>query len=450
MTNSVNLREVILDILLEITGNGSFSHHVLKNALTKYQYLEKKERAFITIVTEGTVENLIRIDYVIDQFSKIKTKKMKPVIANILRMSVYQLLFMDSVPDAAVCNEAVKLAAKRNFSQLKGFVNGVLRAIGRSKDNIKYPDASKDILKHLSVVYSMPEWIVEQWMVQYGTEEAARMIRSTLDHDRRISVRCNLQKASVEECISMLQKEGITVDKNPYLGEALYLSDVDYLGALETFREGYITVQDTSSMFVAKAAQPKKGSYCIDVCAAPGGKSIHLAELLDGTGSVEARDVSEYKCSLIQSNIDRMGFENVRAVVKNAFLEDKENEEKADIVIADLPCSGLGVIGKKSDIKYNMTKDKQAQLIKVQRAILCNAVKLVKKGGTLIFSTCTTNKEENIENYEWIIRELGLIPVDLSDIFPKELAGRTAKNGYVQMLPGINRTDGFFISRFTK
>lgn len=450
MTNGINTREIILDILLEITGKGSFSHNVLKQALVKYQYLDKRDRAFITIVTEGTMENLIRIDYIINQFSKVKTQKMKPVILNILRMSVYQIEFMDSVPDSAVCNEAVKLAVKRGFFQLKGFVNGVLRAMIRNLDQMKYPDASKNLLKNLSIMYSMPEWIVEQWIFQYGTEEASRMMKGTADADRRISARCNTSRISVEKCIAMLEAEGVKVERNEYLNEALFLSDIDYLGALETFLEGYIMVQDVSSMFVAKAAEPKKGDFCIDVCAAPGGKSVHLADLLDGTGMVEARDVSEYKTGLIQSNIDRTGFQNIKAVVKDGFCEDKEMEGKADIVIADLPCSGLGVIGKKSDIKYNMTEQKQKELIKVQRCILHNAVKLVKKGGTLVFSTCTTNREENYDNYRWLLEQYPLEPVDISGVFPKEIAGTTAAQGYVQMLPGITRTDGFFISRFTK
>lgn len=448
MTSMVNVREVVLDILMEVFGRQEFSHNALKQALKKYQYLDKRDRAFLTIITEGTIENLIQIDYIINQFSKIKTDKMKPVILNILRMSVYQMKFLSNVPNSAVCNEAVRLAGKRGFSQLKGFVNGVLRAIDRNLEHIRYPDASKNLLKNLSVLYSMPEWIAEQWIFQYGTEEASRMLKSTVEHNAEISVRCNLSKASKEECIDRLKKEGVTVSQNEYLEEALYLSGIDYLNALETFREGYITVQDVSSMLAGIAAQPKKGDFCIDVCASPGGKALHLADLLRGTGMVEARDISDYKVELIQSNIDRIGFENIKAVKKDAFLEDLQAEKSADIVIADLPCSGLGVIGKKSDIKYNMTRQKQNELVKVQRTILKNAIKLVKKGGTLIYSTCTTNKEENEENYQWLLENFSLKPISLLDVLPAQIAGKTAQQGYVQLLPGIHKSDGFFISRF--
>lgn len=445
---SVNQREIVLDILMEINEKGEFSHNVLKAALTKYQYLEKQERAFLTIVTEGTMENLIRIDYVINRFSKVKTKKMKPLILNLLRMSVYQLLFMDAVPDSAVCNEAVKLATKRGFYGLKGFVNGVLREIARNKETIAYPDASKDLLKHFSVVYSMPEWIVEQWIYQYGTEEAGRILKGCMEHDRRTSVRCNTSKISLTDCIALLEKEGVTVERNPYVEEALYLSGFDYLMQLTAFREGYLAVQDTSSMFVGKVAAPKKGDYCIDLCAAPGGKTAHLLDLLGGSGMVEARDVSEYKTGLIQSNMERMKFQNVVVKVKDAFEPDEE-EHVADLVIADLPCSGLGVVGKKSDIRYNMTPEKQKSLVEVQREILRKNISLMKEGGTLIFSTCTTNREENYENYRWLIDEMKLIPEDISSYFPQELQVETMKEGYVQFLQGIVPMDGFFISRFT-
>lgn len=197
---------------------------------------------------------------------------MKPVILNILRMSVYQIRFMNSIPDSAVCNEAVKLASKRGFYQLKGFVNGILRNIVRNKDNPDFPDASEDLVKHLSIVYSMPEWIVEQWIYQYGAESASRMIKSTLDNDNAISIRCNLSRTSVEECKKLLEEEGVTVKNNPYLEEALFISGMDYLGALKSFQDGLFMVQDPSSMLVAKIAAPQKNDYCIDVCAASGRK----------------------------------------------------------------------------------------------------------------------------------------------------------------------------------
>ncbi len=452
MTNSVNIRELVLDLLLEINVNGTFSHISIGNMLKKYQYLEKKERAFITRVTEGTMENLILIDYIIDKYSKVKVNKMKPVIRSIMRMSVYQFLYMDSVPNSAVCNESVKLATKRGFWQLKGFVNGVLRNIERNLDNIEYPNASEDLVKYFSIMYSVPEWIVEQWIYQYGTEEAAQMIKSIHDDKKKemLTVRCNETKASVDNIVKMLEDEGVTVERSPYCNTGLYIKNFDYITKLKTFSEGYISVQDISSMLVALVAAPKENDYCIDICAAPGGKSLHMCELMKGTGMVEARDLTEHKVSLIEDNINRTGMKNIKAVVKDALVFDEDSKDKADIVIADLPCSGLGVIGKKSDIKYNMTPEKQDTLVKIQRDILKNAVSYVKKGGYLVFSTCTTNKKENIENLEWIKENFEVSTEDITEYLPDSLKKDTAKDGYLQLLQGVDETDGFFICKLRK
>lgn len=452
MTNSVNIRELVLDLLLEINEKGTFSHISIGNMLKKYQYLEKTERAFITRVTEGTMENLILIDYIVNQFSTVKVNKMKPVIRSIMRMSVYQFLYMDSVPNAAVCNESVKLAIKRGFGQLKGFVNGVLRNIERNLDNIKYPDASEDLVTHFSVMYSMPKWIVEQWIYQHGVEEAAKMIKSSLDTEKKdvITVRCNENKAETSDIIKMLEEENVTVKQSPYCKTGLYIKNFDYITKLNTFKQGYISVQDISSMLTAIVASPEKNSHCIDICAAPGGKSLHLCELMKGTGMVEARDLTEYKIDLINQNIERLGAENIKATVSDALEYDEASEESADILIADLPCSGLGVISRKSDIKYNMTPEKQKTLIKMQRDILNNAVRYVKKGGYLVFSTCTTNKEENIENMQWLINQFGLKPVDISGYLPERLRKSTAKAGYLQLLQGVDETDGFFICKLKR
>ena len=447
---AVNTREIILDMLCEICEKGAYSHIVLRQTLRKYQYLDKRDRAFITRITEGTIENRILIDYVIDKFSNVKVKKMKPLIRNLLRMSVYQIMFMDSVPVSATCNEAVKLAIKRSFGQLRGFVNGVLRAVIRNKDEIKYPNATENLVEHLKVVYSMPSWIVEQLIVQYGMEEASRVIKAMSNNDDSICVRANVSKESMDSIIKMLEDDGVEVIKSDIYDKCLYLKNVDYLENIEAFNEGLISVQDLSSMLVAVIANPKKGDFCMDLCAAPGGKALHLWELMNGEGKVIARDISDYKVGLIEENIERTEATGVEAQVFDATELDKEYIEKADIVVADLPCSGLGIIGKKSDIKYNVTRDNQKELVKLQRDILKNAWQYVKVGGTLVYSTCTLNKEENIENVRFIEDNFPLKLVDISTYVPEGFCSDTAKNGYIQMLPGINGTDGFFISRFER
>ena len=388
---TVNTREIVLDMLCEICEKGAYSHIVLRQTLRKYQYLDKRDRAFMTRITEGTIENRILIDYIIDKFSNIKVKKMKPLIRNLLRMSVYQIMFMDSVPVSATCNEAVKLAIKRSFGQLKGFVNGVLRAVIRNKENIKLPNASENLVEYLHVVYSIPVWIVEQLIVQYGAEETSIMIKALSNHKETICVRANTSKDTLENIIKKLEEDGIKVSKSQVYEKCLYLENVDYLENTDAFTEGLISVQDLSSMLVAVIANPKQGDLCMDLCAAPGGKALHLLELMNGNGKVIARDISDYKIELIEENIARTEAEGIEAQVFDATILDEEYVEKADIVVADLPCSGLGIIGKKSDIKYNITKEAQKDLVKLQRDILKNAWQYVKVGGTLIYSTCTLN-----------------------------------------------------------
>ena len=447
---AINTREIILDMLCEICEKGSYSHIVLRQTLRKYQYLDKRDRAFITRITEGTLENRILLDYIIDKFSNVKVKKMKPLIRNLLRMSVYQIMFMDSVPVSATCNEAVKLAIKRSFGQLRGFVNGVLRAVIRNKDEIKYPNASENLVEYLNVVYSMPSWIVEQLIVQYGAEEASRIIKAMSTHSEAICVRANTTDSTIEDIIKMLEEDDIKVTRSDIYDKALYLENIDYLENTEAFNEGLISVQDLSSMLVAVIANPKSGDLCMDLCAAPGGKALHLWEMMKGEGKVIARDISDYKVGLIEENIDRTQSMGVEAQVYDATELDEEYIGKADVVVADLPCSGLGIIGKKSDIKYNETRENQKDLVKLQREILKNAWQYVKVGGTLVYSTCTLNKEENIENVKFIEENYPLKLVDISTYVPEGFCGGTARKGYIQMLPGINGTDGFFISRFER
>ena len=336
-------RELILGILLEVTRDGEYSHIALRNVLNKYQYLDKKERAFITRVTEGTLEHMIEIDYIINQFSKVKVNKMKPVIRCIMRSAVYQLKYMDSVPDSAVCNEAVKLAMKKGFHTLKGFVNGVLRNIARNLENITYPDKT-DYVNYLSIRYSMPTWILGQWLADYEKETVETMLEDFLK-EKPTTIRCNLSQCTKEELTTSLEKEGVHVENHPYLPYALWITSYDYLADLESFEKGMFYVQDISSMLVAHIANPKEGDYIIDVCAAPGGKSLHMAELLHGTGHVEARDLTDYKVNLIQENIFRSGTVNMEAVRQDATVLDEASVEKADIVVADLPCSGLMEVG---------------------------------------------------------------------------------------------------------
>ena len=433
MINGISVRELVLDILIEVNEKEQYSHLVIRDVLNKYQYLEKQERAFLTRLAEGTIEHMLEMDFIINSFSKVKVNKMKPLIRNLLRMSVYQLKYMDSIPDAAVCNEAVKLARKRGFGQLRGFVNGVLRNIARDHARLQYPDAKLEPVRFLEVTYSVPAWMVEQWMQMFGFETAKEICESFLK-ERPITIRTNLTKTTPEELKAKLESEGVTVKAVEKLPYAFEISGYDYLQGLESFEEGLFYVQDISSMMVAEQAAPEKGNYIIDVCAAPGGKSSHLAEKMEGTGMVEARDLTEYKVSLIEENIMRHGLENMNAVQKDATLYDSDSEEKADVLICDLPCSGLGVMGKKTDIRYKMTAEKQKDLVQLQRKILDTVHTYVKKGGVLVYSTCTIHKDENIGNVEWFVKKYPEFEVLFSE----------------QMLPGGEYHDGFFIAKLRR
>lgn len=437
-TESVNIRELVLEILLSVTRDETYSHMAISSVLDKYQYLTKQERSFITRVSEGTLENMIELDYIISLFSSVKINKMKPVIRTILRMGVYQMKYMDSVPASAACNEAVKLAQKKGFANLKGFVNGVLRNISRNIDTVEYPDELKDMIYAWSIRYSIPRWMIEQWCRDYG-ESKTKSILEAFRLRYGITVRVNRMKTTAEKLKEALHSQGILAEtlqlpEYPDYEDALLIAGFDYLGGIEEFVQGHFTVQDISSMLVALTAEPNMGDYVLDVCAAPGGKCLHVAEMLRGTGTVEARDLTEYKVSLIEDNIKRTGLYNIKAVQSDACIYDIVSKEKADIVIADLPCSGLGVLRKKTDIRYKMTAEKEKSLSILQREMLSNVCDYVKYGGTLMYSTCTINKMENEENTAWfLIAHPEFELVKERQIFPDEGNG-----------------DGFYIAKFLR
>lgn len=448
-TNGINTREMILEILLEIEEEGEHSHIAIRNALSKHQFLPKQDRAFITRVCEGTLEYRILIDYIIDSFSKVTVEKMKPPIREILRSAVYQLKFMDSVPDSAVCNEAVKLAQRKGFYNLKPFVNGVLRTIARQMGELEYPSKEENLLRYLSVKYSMPEQLVTRWLNDYGEEVTEKMLEDFLK-EKPLTVRCRTYLNSQEKIRQSLVDQGVKVEQAPYLPYAYSISGFNHILTLDAFLEGKIQVQDVSSMLVAEVANPRKGDYVIDLCAAPGGKSLHIGDKMEGYGTVDARDVSQYKVDLIEENIQRTESINVQAKVMDATVFDVESECKADIVLADVPCSGYGVIGKKPEIKYRATPQKQEEIVILQRTILDRAAEYVKPRGVLIYSTCTIAKEENEENMMWFMNHHPFKLESLDPYLPDELHSETTALGYLQLLPGVHKTDGFFIAKFRR
>ncbi len=438
-----NLRDIVVDILLDIEKNKTPSHVALGRMLQKYQYLENHERRFISRLTKGTLERQITLDWMIERFSSVKVKKMKPVIKTIMRMSVYQLFYMDGVPVSAVCNEAVKLTKKRGFKNLSGFVNGILRNMSRNPERCQ-PDP-----ENLSVCYSQPQWLVDDWIKRYGRAQTEKMSAWFLN-PVPVTVRLIKGRISAEAFEAKMAAEGITAVRHPLISEAYTISGFDYLESVDLFLDGAITVQDVSSMLAVKAAGVKPGDQVIDVCAAPGGKSLMAAEALEGKGHITARDLTEDKIALIEENIDRLGARQISAMVWDATVKREADKETADVVIADLPCSGLGVIGRKPDIRLRVQPEDLTALAKLQRQILTAVSDYVKPGGHLVYSTCTVSREENENNVQWFLAHFPFEAESLEGLIPDQIKEAAVSKGYVQLLPGEYDTDGFFIARFRK
>ncbi|MCI9123741.1 MAG: 16S rRNA (cytosine(967)-C(5))-methyltransferase RsmB [Eubacterium sp.] len=439
----VNSRELILELLLDISENGAYSHTAVAGVLDKYQYLDKKDRAFINRVVEGTLENQIAIDYMLNHFSNVPVRNMKPVIRAVLRSGIYQMRFMDSVPDSAACNEAVRLVKKKGFRGLSGFVNGVLRSASRLKDEPAWPDRTKNPLRYFSVRYSIPEWILSMWKEDYfacpdSGEAYARMehMLQAIQTPAPLTIRPDTSRITPEQLRLRLESEGVhaVFTKENELPYALAISGYDTLGAIPSFQEGLFYVQDLSSMLVAQTACPKEHDTVLDLCAAPGGKAIQAAQMMHGTGQVIARDLTESKIGLLQENIKRCRAANIRAQVWDARIPDASMYEKADIVIADLPCSGLGVMRRKKEIRYRITPEKIKDLVNLQREILQAACRYVKPGGQLLYSTCTIQRAENEGNARWLAAGHPQLKLVCSR----------------QVLPGDTGGDGFYIAQFQK
>lgn len=459
-----NIREVVLDTLLALEQGQDYSHRLIRGVLQKYDYLDGRDKSFIKRTTEGTIERQIELDYYLDYISSVPVKKMKPLIRCLLRMGAYQILYMDAVPDSAVCNEAVKLAGKRGFKSLKGFVNGVLRNLSKQKEQLPLPDREREPVEFLSVKYSMPVWLVELWLAEYGGEITETLLQG-LARIRPVSLRFSsgLSAKEREERAEKLKKAGADIAECPYLSYIYLVEHTDNIGKLPGFDEGEFTVQDVSSALAVEAAQLKAADFVMDVCAAPGGKSILAAEKAK---KVLARDVTQEKTALISENIRRMGAENIQVQIHDATVFDEQYCEKADAVFMDVPCSGLGVIGKKRDIKYRVTPDDIKSLSKLQRLIVDSSWRYVKPGGTFIYSTCTIDTEENEAMVRYISSELPFEPVSLEGILPQMLweqkrkleALREKKTqltdeeqaACIQLMPGYMECDGFFFARFRR
>ena len=458
----MDMRALALDLLLEAERGTEYESRLLKDMLEKYDYLDGRDKAFFKRLADGVTERRLQLDYVLEQFSSVPVRKMKPLIRCILRMGAYQILFMDGVPDSAACNEAVKLAKKRRFGQLSGFVNGVLRSLCAGKDAIRWPDREREPFSFLSVRYSMPEWIVRKWAAEYGENRTEAMLAALLEK-RPLTIRLAERLGGKARILLLeqLKQGGFAPNPHPLFAEsgqpAVYtLSSAEGVAGLPGFSEGAFAVQDAASMLPVECSGLRKLAengerrlFVLDVCAAPGGKACQAAELLGDAGMVLARDLTEGKTAYIKENAERLRLSNLHAQVWDASVLDESLLEKADLVIADLPCSGLGVMGRKADIRYRISPQSLTEVAGLQKKILSTVWKYAKPGGVLVYSTCTVSREENEDTAEWFLAHFPFEPIAPAMALPA-VCREGEKEGCVRLLPGENGTDGFFIACFRR
>ena len=416
-------RQLALKVLYEVEKNNAFPGMELKKQLSSSD-LTGVDKGFATELVYGIIKNRTRLDFIISKYSKQKLKKISDWIINILRIGVYQIIFLDKVPLSAAVNESVKLAKRYGHQASSGFVNGVLRNVGRNGD-VEYPKGRE----YYEVFYSHPKWLVDMLFDQYG-EDAKKIIENN-NKVPSTTVRVNILKTTAEDVVKSLSEKGISVE-NTECENVLKIAGFGDISKLTEYTEGLITPQGLSSYIAASMLNPKKGNVVMDLCSAPGGKTTAMAEISGDGAKIYAFDLFKHKIELINNNCKRLDIKNVTAKAHDGTLLMHEFIGKADKILADVPCSGLGIICKKPDIKWNKeTKDFDA-IINIQKKILDNAEKYLKKGGTLVYSTCTVNKNENENLIKDFTEKYNFKIINMQTILPDK------------------EHDGFFICKMIK
>lgn len=443
------VRAVALKTLYEVTENSAYSNLALNSQLEASEFKEL-DRAFVTELVYGTLKWKLSLDWVIQQFSSVKPAKISPWIMNILRLGLYQLLYMDRIPVSAACNESVNLAKRYGHGGSSGFVNAIMRNVSRNKDSIKYPDRKRELVKYLSVRYSYSEWMVKKFVELYGEEFTENLLASG-NTVPELTVRVNTLKISCEELVEELKADGVEAVSCRYVEDALTLVNPSSLTRLKAFKNGHFQVQDESSMLVGRVLDPKPGELIIDACSAPGGKATHIAQLMDNKGLVLARDVHEHKIKLIEDAARRLGVTCIKTEIFDASAKDENNYMKADRVLLDAPCSGLGIIRRKPDIKWTRTAEECAALTILQKKLLKAASDNVKPGGVLVYSTCTIVPEENSWIVESFLEENQDFELDdIASFIPEALRENIKNRGTLQIFTNRDGIDGFFMARMKR
>ncbi|MDO4744030.1 MAG: 16S rRNA (cytosine(967)-C(5))-methyltransferase RsmB [Clostridia bacterium] len=385
-------REAALKALYSIETSGAYTNAALKEALS-HDGLSVQDKGFVTEIIYGVISNKTAVDYIISRFSKIKLKKMTPWVLNILRMGIYQIYYMDKIPHSAACNESVILAKKHSHGAATGFVNGVLRSASRGYDAFEFPKTGDEI-KDLSLEYSYPEWITKRLVAEYGEKRCEALFKENRKA-HNTAIRVNTLKTDTGKLAEILKEEGLECSFCEDLDNALILKGKLNVEKSKAYRDGLYSLQNISSQKAVEVLSPKPLELVIDMCAAPGGKSCAIAEKMENKGRILSFDIFEHKIELINRAAKRLGIDIIEAKVLDSSKKCDELLEKADRVLADVPCSGFGVIHKKPDIKWTRTECDIEELCKIQSSILNNAAGYVKQGGVLVYSTCTILPEEN-------------------------------------------------------
>lgn len=441
--NILNERELAYKILYKIINEGAYSNLTINHYLKKLS-IELHKKNLIRELVYGSLENFHYLRWLVRKKSSVKYKKIEPEIQIILILSLYQLDKMDNIPEHAICNEAVKLAKKYGKRGSEKFVNGILRSCIRDLEELQRDFDVLGTKDKLSIQYSFPFWLMEYLKDQLGEEKVFELIKHSNDKPEFI-IRTNTLKASRSELMNRLEDQKFIVRKTSYAKEGLIIENPSGIFETIEFEEGWFIVQDESSMLVAQILDAKEGYNVLDVCSAPGGKATHIAQKMNNLGLVVAQDLHPHKIKLINDNADRLGITSIKSVCKDVF--DMDDENIFDAVLADVPCSGLGIVRRKPELKWWKNVEEIEAIIELQRRILEKASKKVKKGGNLIYSTCSINPKENIDIVNEFIKnnpKFELMPFD--DLC--EIEG--SEKGYLEIYYDTLKMDGFFIAKLKK
>lgn len=438
----MNSRNIAVKTLNRVLNEGAYSNITLSNELDNSE-LSDKDKSLATELVYGTLRRVKSIDMIIGSFVR-DLEVMDKTILNILRVAIYQMRYLDKVPSYAACNEAVEMSKEVSEKDSK-LVNGILRNFVSKEGD--YEIYFRNKIDQIAYEFSFEPWMIRMFIKQYGEKETIEVLKG-LNNTPMVTVRVNNIKSNYEDVYEELEEEGYNIEEGTICPEAISILGGKGLDKNKLFNEGKITVQDESAMLIAPLLDIEENQTIIDLCSAPGGKTTHIAELLNNTGKVLAFDLYDKKLDLVRENCERLGITNVTFKEMDATKLEATLVGVADRILIDVPCSGIGIIRKKPEIKWNKKRKDLKQLVLVQREIMKNAWQYLKEGGVMVYSTCTLNKEENEENIEWFLKEFKDASVETFFV-GKGRNLKYDKVGSLTILPD-DEMDGFFVTKIKK